>query len=172
MDEVAQSLRNSEAGDQAFVDKALDNIIAEDRKARGKSAVGGSKPSNRTRQNAKMLAATGPNAKVRHVAFSRSDAREIAVKSVMSSVSYEIGLGALLYHVAPTGDPPRETKVRDELAEKVSIANDGLEVRSCRHCFRSVVAAFAWPLTSRALTSFRRPNPSRPRCSGCTRRSS
>ena len=89
--------------------------MAKQRRARGQTMLGGPKPCERTLKNYKAIAATAPSATVRSVAFSTSDARDVAAKSIMSNVSYEIGLAAALYSPLQHGAAPK-LKVHDGLA--------------------------------------------------------
>jgi len=129
MDLVSENLVGSDTADQGVINRTVNDNIAADRLAHGLSSTGGRRPCERTLKNYKAIAGTGPNAKIRSAVFTKSDARLIAGKSVMSNVSFEIGLGALLYHLLPSGDAPRSSLVRDLLAEKVQAANGGAEVR-------------------------------------------
>ena len=145
MDQVSEDLVGVQGGDQTVVDAALEKAMAKSRADRGQTMAGGRKPTERTKKNNKATAGTAPTAIAREVAFSKSDAREVAGKSVLSSTSYEVGLGALLYYVVPEGGHTRPTSsLADGLAERVSAANGGHQVSSTNHrrgCCRAAAIA-------------------------------
>ena len=131
MDQVAEGLHGSETADQEVVDLAVTAAIAKGRESRGLTMVGGDKPTARTLKTYKAIAGTAPAAATRESAFSKTDARDVAGKSEMSAVTFEVGLGAALYHLVMPGQTARKCSVHDELGELVSKANGGAKVRRC-----------------------------------------
>ena len=132
-DAISENLVGCETADQSTVNTAVLASIAKKRTARGETMTGGKKPTDRTFKNYKAKAATGPNATVRSVAFSTSDMREVAGKSILSNVTFEIGLAVALYTPVPPGTAARKLKVVDELADKVCDALGVSQVRYHRY---------------------------------------
>ena len=145
LDEVSEKLNGSESADQEIVDAAVELGMAKKRAARGQSMVGGPKPHSKTLKTYKFIAGTAPSAVIRQTVFAKPNAREVAGKSVMSSVSFEIGLGVALYSPLAQGQKPRPSLLRDELAEKVSKALGDVQVRRGHrrycHCPSATAAA-------------------------------
>jgi hypothetical protein len=132
MDSLASNAVGSSVVDMEMVEDKLRDEMAANRAKQGLSMVGGKQPARQTKKKYKVVAATGPNAKVRAAKFAQTDARYVASESEMSAVTYELLLAALHYYPSEVGAPtPPPSRTHDELGELVSSALGGIPVRCC-----------------------------------------